>query len=386
MLTTSYPRYEEDFAGVFVHSLAKKLQKDGVEVTVVAPHASGVRCKDHMDGIEAHRFRYAWPYRFQQVAYGGGVANNVHGSRLAKLQLPYFFLSYLLTAYEKCRSCDVIHAHWTFSALMALLITQIRRRPVVVTVHGSDVNLLPDRGPVRDVARFVLSHVDALITVSNELRGKVCNLGVPSERVVVIPNGIDPDSFPPPEPLPGRFRLIWVGRLTPEKGLAYLFQAMQRVLEALPQAQLSLIGDGPLRQELEDQARQLGIEENVRFLGLKPHAEVAHLINQADLLVLSSLQEGLPMVVLEAMVMARPVIATQVGGIPDVVVDDGAMSTGRLVAPQDPEALSRAILDLLQHPQLAQEMGARGRSRVLEHYTWSGIAQQTIEVYRSVLS
>jgi len=173
--------------------------------------------------------------------------------------------------------------------------------------------------------------------------------------------------------------------MTPEKGLKYLIQAMRKVVDDLPHVHLDLIGDGELGPTLEAQAAELKLTDNIHFLGTQPHSEVPLFINRADLFVLPSLREGLPLVLLEAMAMARPVIASSVGGIPEIFSADEAIPPVRLVASKDVDALSQAILDILSQPQLAAAMGENGRRTIYKKYTWSGLAARTLDLYNTAL-
>ncbi|MEW6404501.1 MAG: glycosyltransferase, partial [Chloroflexota bacterium] len=352
---------------------------------VVAPHAYGSAKCEVMRGINVDRFVYMLPVKFQRVAYGGGIPSKLKKYSLVRLLFPQFFFSFLIKSLLTSRHCDVIHAHWTFSGLVGLLMGRLYRRPVVLTVHGSDLNLLPNSGLIRKAARFILSKMDAIICVSHDLREKILGLISDHNKVVVIPNGVDLDSFPKPENPPQFEKMIWVGRMTPEKGLAYLIQAMRKVVDAFPNTHLDLVGDGELRPSFETQVAELGLSENIHFLGAQPYSDVPLFVNKADLFVLPSLREGLPLVLLEAMAMARPVVASAVGGIPEICPADETIPPVRLVAPTDVDALSQAILDILNQPQLALAMGENGRRIIFEHYTWSGLAARTLEVYKATL-
>ena len=385
MLTTSFPRFQGDFAGIFIFELAKKLIDHGVRIDVVAPHTHGSAKREVMGGINVARFVYMLPVKFQKVAYGGGIPSKLGKNFLAILQIPLFFVSFLVKSLLTSRNCDVIHAHWTFAGSIGLLAGRLYRRPVVLTVHGSDLNLLPDRGLIRLAAKFILSNIDAIICVSHDLKDKIFTLISDRNKVIVIPNGVDPKSFPKPDRSSKCERIIWVGRMTPEKGLKYLIQAMRKVVDDLPHVHLDLIGDGELGPTLEAQAAELKLTDNIHFLGTQPHSEVPLFINRADLFVLPSLREGLPLVLLEAMAMARPVIASSVGGIPEIFSADEAIPPVRLVASKDVDALSQAILDILSQPQLAAAMGENGRRTIYKKYTWSGLAARTLDLYNTAL-
>jgi len=227
--------------------------------------------------------------------------------------------------------------------------------------------------------------MDGVICVSHDLEKKILGLIGDRSIVIVIPNGVDPDSFQKPERSSRNERIIWVGRMTPEKGLTYLIQAMRKVVDVLPRAHLNLIGDGELRLDLEAQAANLGLDRKIHFLGSQSYSDVPSFMKKADLFVLPSLREGLPLVLLEAMAMALPVVASSVGGIPEICPADEATPPVRLVAPKDVDALSQAIVDILSQPQLALAMGENGRRTVSANYTWSNLAARTLDLYNVAL-
>ena len=167
-----------------------------------------------------------------------------------------------------------------------------------------------------------------------------------------------------------------VARLTPQKGHVYLIPALPDIVKAYPQAHFVFIGDGPLRNSLETQCRELEITEHVHFLGFRD--DVAALLQSSDLFVLPSLYEGLPNVVLEAMACGLPVIATAVDGTPEAVVEG---ETGFLVEPKDPEALKTALMALINNRGLRQEMGMKSRTRVEQYFSLERQIKEFIALY-----
>lgn len=205
---------------------------------------------------------------------------------------------------------------------------------------------------------------------------------LPAARVTVIPNGVDPDFFrPPPKGAsPGPPVLLSVGRLVPDKDHDTLLKAFGLVAARHPQAELWLVGDGPRRPALQKQVLDLALNGRVRFL---PGAADARAFYQrAHLLVLSSVTEALPNVVLEAMAVGLPVVATRVGAVPEAVVEG---STGLLVAPRDAVGLAEALHLLLTDPERREIMGRQGRERVLQHYSLATMVKRHEEVWTRLL-
>jgi glycosyltransferase involved in cell wall biosynthesis len=239
--------------------------------------------------------------------------------------------------------------------------------------------------------KLVMPRLDGVVSVSQITLEHVRDFYDLSIPMTCIPNGVDANALVPAvsreavrqnTQTPSRAPVfLSVGSLTPEKHLDRLLRIVQSVRVNIPGIYLWLDGDGPLRANLEQQAKSLGIAETVRFLGIQ--TDVASYLAAADLFVLTSDTEGVPAAVLEAGLLDLPVVATQVGGLPECVLDG---ETGLLVEPQDEEGLARALCILLQDPVLRNDMGARAKEWVSDHFTLDKIAQQYLDFYRQVLA
>jgi glycosyltransferase involved in cell wall biosynthesis len=283
---------------------------------------------------------------------------------------------------------DLIHAHNLFSRTteVAALLRTMFHVPMVTTLHlgraEGDARLLKAliRSYELTLGRYILRHSDHVTCVSNAVAEHARHIGGHPTPVTVIPNGVDASLF---HPRLERNKLgetiLFVGRLVPNKGPETLIQAAPIVLAQHPKAQFLMVGDGPLRPRLEGQARKLGLGKAVQFLGIRK--DVPQLMREAILLVRSSSLEGMPLVVLEAMASAIPVVATPVGGTPELVKDG---VNGFLVPVGSSTALAQAIVRLLDDHPLAQEMGRRGRELVKDGYTWDAVVDQTERVYNEV--
>jgi glycosyltransferase involved in cell wall biosynthesis len=228
--------------------------------------------------------------------------------------------------------------------------------------------------------RWVLRRMACTVCVSEAMAVKVRRAGVPVERVDVICNAIDPEPFERPDPAyrgkllslfaqPPAFLVGAAGRLSPEKGFDLFIEAAARVARQKPDVGFVLFGAGPLREALTRRIAERGLEH--RFILGGFCSEVHRFLPHFDVVVLSSHSEGLPVVVLEALAAGVPVVATAVGGTPEVI-DEGVQ--GYLVAPGDPNALADRILRLLQADSLRHEMGGQGRLRVRERFSFAEMA------------
>lgn len=288
---------------------------------------------------------------------------------------------------------DIVHTHGVRANLLGRVASRLaNRKPVVTTVHS----LLERDYPGflrRQVNRFTewatRGLTDQFITVSQGLKEKLVASGIPAGKVTVVYNGIVLEDFSPPaEPGAGRTMLGYgsgvplvgiVARLHPVKGHQYFLEAARIVLEQHPEVRFIVAGDGPQRPVLEAMAGQLGIADQVVFTGFI--SEVRSLMADLDLLVISSLWEGFGLTAVEAMALNVPVVSTEVGGLPEVVLHG---ETGLLVPPANSAALAKSMIWMLEHPEAAAEMAKKANRVVGEKFTAQVMARRTEELYRRV--
>src|SRR5687768_112185 len=221
-LTHSFPRREGDAAGSFVLRLAVALRAEDVEVQVVAPAAPGLPSSDNIEGIAVERFRYA-PRRYEKLAYTGNMARDVASSWSARLALVGFLGSDFVHAVRARRSFEpeVLHAHWWFpSGVVGTWVGGLARIPLVTTLHGTDVRLVRTVGVAKPLFGHVLKHSAAVTTVSSWLKEQTEALA-PGVHATLAPMPVATDLFSPGASRDGR-RLLFVGRLTPQKGVEHL--------------------------------------------------------------------------------------------------------------------------------------------------------------------
>jgi glycosyltransferase involved in cell wall biosynthesis len=268
------------------------------------------------------------------------------------LNAPLYLTGLLPLVPELWGQFDVVLGAYLFpDAWAARCLAMLLRLPYVVKAHGTDVNVTARSPSVRPFIRSTLRDAAAVIGVSRPMLDALVVLGAVRDRVMLVPNGVDRELFQPRDRaqarqwlgLPERGKVIlFVGRLETEKGLAELVQAFEelRARRSDP-ISLVLVGDGSLGPSL---AKQTASDSQIVFAGNRPPPEVAQFLAAADVLALPSWAEGTPNVVLEALAAGRPVVATRVGGIPDVVDHE---RTGLLVPPRDVPALAAALADAL---------------------------------------
>lgn len=281
---------------------------------------------------------------------------------------------------------DLIHTHGYKTNLYAYLAARLRPVALVATCHL----WTRDRVALRIYGMMdqaLLRRFGRVVAVSGALADSLRRAHVAPERLAVIDNGIDLEGLADAAPSAdlehlkaGRFALGVVGRLTEQKGHEYLFRALQPILKQSPQWVLFVVGDGPLKSQLETQARELGIESSVVFTGKR--GDMANVYAALDLFVLPSLYEGLPIAVLEALAAKKAVIATRVGAVSEVVLDG---KTGLLIEPADTEALQNAILRLAADAGLRQTLGENGAALVSERFSAQSMTAKYLQVYQTLV-
>jgi glycosyltransferase involved in cell wall biosynthesis len=253
---------------------------------------------------------------------------------------------------DRLLAADVVLATWAYpDGCASVLAAQALGKPCAVKVHGTDVNVVLKNGAARRIAARILPRADALVAVSLPLANELVQLGVARERVHHVANGVDSSVFYPRDRAEERASLdvptdarvvLFVGRVEPQKGIVELVDAFEQVRKRVPSAMLVLVGDCASRSAVLARVAQWGA--SVRLLGPLPQESVAAWMGACDVLALPSWAEGTPNVVLEALASGRPVVATRVGGIPDVLHDDRA---GLLVPPRDARSLADALVSAL---------------------------------------
>jgi glycosyltransferase involved in cell wall biosynthesis len=379
-LTHSFPRREGDAAGSFLLRLAVALRNEDVNVHVVAPAAPGLPASEEISGIPVERFRYA-PRRFEKLAYTGQMAQEVAASWSARLALVGFLGSDFVHAVRARRSFEpqLVHAHWWFpNGVVGTWLGGMSHIPLVTTLHGTDVRLARSVGVAKPLFGHVLKHSAVVTTVSRWLEQETKQLA-PGIHPVVAPMPVATDLFGPGEKQPG-LRLLFVGRLNQQKGVSQLLRAFG-VMKALPT--LDIVGEGPDRAKLQDEAEALGISSRVRWHGQLPQAMLAPLYQQASAVVVPSVEEGLGLVAVEALLCETPVVAFDSGGLRDVVQHE---KTGILVKPNDPIELARALDNLLARDGSGRDLGRAGRLYALSAFAPESAARRYAEIYRQVVA
>lgn len=331
VLTTSYPRHPGDAAGRFVADAVEHVRAAGVDVEVVSPS----------------------DFRHHGLAYGAGIPENLRRQPWRGLLLPAMLAEFARAARRAGRHADLVHAHWLPAGAIALA----TGRPFVVQLWGTDVELAR-RVPV--LARAILRRARLVVCASRALAQAAIDLGAVSVRIV--PSGVEVPATVPAEADPPE--VLFAGRLSREKGILELVEAAEGM-------RLVVAGDGPLR------ARVPGA------LGFVPHERLRTLYGRAAVVACPSHREGFGVACAEAMAHGRPVVASAVGGLLDLVVHE---ESGLLVPPRDVAALRSALERLLADRPLRRRLGEGARERMRQQFSWPDVTGLLLAAYSDALA
>jgi glycosyltransferase involved in cell wall biosynthesis len=282
---------------------------------------------------------------------------------------------------------QIVHTHLFKSDFHGRLAARLCKTPVVIsTAHNVDA--WARRVPLGYLYGLTAQLADRIIAVSDEVRDfQIRYTKTPALKMVTIYNGVDISSFENQSESGKAVRkeldlsdsvpvIGIVGRLEPQKDHKTFFEAAAQIKQSIPQARFLIVGDGSLREELISRARDLNLSSSVMFCGIRK--DIPAVMAAMDLLVFSSLWEGLPVTLLEGMASGLPIVSTAVGGVPGTVVNN---ETALLVSSENPGALANACLTILQDKKLAQRLAAAGKKRVAEKYSMHSMISCTAELY-----
>ena len=426
-----YPRFQEDAEVPWLRTSIAHLKKAGVEIQVLAPAYKGLKSHD-IDGTHVNRFRYA-PASWEILTHEEGAPSKM----ASKPWLQLLAIPYIINGFFQClRICrkwkpDVIHAHWPFPhGYIALGAAKLFRIPLVLNFHGAELLLIRKKKWVKPLLKFVIGQAQAIFANSSFTASKIKALrnvnvewspygttletrdesGESRESVTVTPHAVN-----------GKFKILFVGRHIERKGITYLIEAAKYL--PADQFEIRIVGVGDLTEQLKKQAEELDERRKTKdergssassptlchpernvveskdpanfepapiiFTGKLSPEDLANEYRTANVFTLPAIvdskgdTEGLGVVLIEAMELGLPIVASNVGGIPDVVVDG---ESGILVPEKNPVALAEAFKRLAADPSLTEHLLAGARKRISECFTWDGIIERQVEVYKKVIS
>jgi glycosyltransferase involved in cell wall biosynthesis len=340
---------------IATYNLAKQLAKRGHEIHVITFHDEGLPNYNKENGFYIHRISRP------EIR---GIAGII------------FFLKIFLKIHTI--NPDIVQTQDLIMGTPAYLSKKILRIPFIVWCQGNDV-YCPDRYG-RITTKLILQNAIATLALTENMRKKLKTIY--DTEIYIVPNGIDLEEYNDVpiflERKPSTKNILFVGSMYPIKGVQYLITAMKNIHIEIPEARLILVGDGEERDRLAALSIKLGIQKYVQFIGKVPHETVKTFMQQADVIVLPSLSEGLPNVLLEAMACGLPIVASRVGGIPDIITND---TNGYLVEVKNIDDIANKIILLLQDDVLRKKISDNNRDLV-KKYAWENVIFELERIYQ----
>lgn len=403
MLTSSYPKYAGETTAPFIEEIAAGMVRRGHTVHILAPFHPELRRAPVERGVHLHFYRYSPHPALNVYGYAESLRADIglRGAALAAAPLALAASLRGILALTARQRFDLLHVHWVLpNGLPAALAAYLRGMPLVVSMHGSDVYLAGKAWPLSLTAAAIFRRAGAITACSADLYERALRLGASFTRTEVTPYGVNAHAFRPDPRAGGLVRaelglaedtrlIVAMGRMVHKKGFSYLIDALPRIRAAHPQARLVLAGYGDLLEELKQRAERLGVADAVLFPGQLPRDRAARYVAAADVYVVPSVRDdagnidGLPNTLLEGMGAARPIVATNIAGIPDVVGDG---IHGLLTPERDAAALASAIGRLLSDGDLAARLGEAARRRVLDELSWDVTAARFEAAYHRAIA
>ncbi len=388
LITNLFPNPEEPIRGVFVYNMIKGLAGKA-DVTVISP-------LPWFPKIGLLKKFKDW-YKFSQVPqrYKIGTINVISPKYLAIpkagfLQSLFIFLSILpvVRRLRKTIQIDLINGQWIFpDGVAASWVARLLKIPLVLTAHGCDINLYTKFTLRRPQIIKALKYTKRITAVSNAQKKVMQGLGIDSHRISVIHNGVDFDEYRLRDKAECRKKLglntnnriiLFVGQIIEVKGLNFLVEAAASLVkEKYSNFKIIAIGEGHLRKTFEDSLIELGLQDQMLFIGEKTREEIPYWYGACDLLCLSSIREGCPSVIVEAFASGRPVVAPQIGGIPELITEENGM----MFELKDVKGLSLTLKKALNKDWDEQRI-----QNSIREYSWNNVANKYLDVFKQALA
>lgn len=394
VVTSTFPRWPDDVEPPFVFELCKRLSKLGYDIDVIAPHAADLKIKEVMEGVTVYRYKYFFDKQ-ERLAYSGGILSNLKKNRLSYFLLPSFFLFQFFAVFRRLKSkqYDVVHAHWlipqgVICAIITFLLGKNSPR-LLCTSHGSDLFSL--QSFFMNKVKIWVGKTANKMTVVSSAMYRICvdKYHIDQNKLSIIPMGVDLSTlFVPVAGICRKSnRLIFVGRMVEVKGIEYLIDAVKKTRNTIPDIELLLVGDGPLKEKLQKKVQKLNLNNNIKFLGSVNQKELPALYSSSAIMVAPSIvdkmnaQEGFGLTVIEALGCGCLVIASNKVGASDIIDS----KNGLIVNEADSDAIAEGIISLHNRDNTDQDKNNSENSIHYSKYDWDNIAQSYYELIINML-
>lgn len=376
-LTNAYPDFDGSYRGHFIKEIANHLQKEGYQITVVTPKIyQKSRYLEKEKGMRIYRFPF--------------FANNkllIEYKKVPYLKMILYYVSgILLTFFVMLKHrCRLIHVHWAIpTGLIGVFVGPLLKRPLIVTIHGSDFRMAMENRPLLErIFLYVCKKARHITCVSEVQKRELEGRGIEGKRISVFPMCADEDFLEVgrrrrvvSEKRP--FTILSNRNLLPFYNVSQLIRAIPIILKENPTLRFLIAGDGPERENLENEVNRLNVNTSVQFLGLVPHEEMANLLTEADIYVSTSLYDGTSVSLLEAMACGTFPIVTDIPSNQEWISDG---ENGFLIPVGDEAALARKIVEATKDDKLLSEIRLKNPKVIEEKALWGKNVKKLYEIY-----
>jgi glycosyltransferase involved in cell wall biosynthesis len=386
VVTSSFPNRQNPVSGIFIKRLVDNIPAP-IKVSVLTPCGSEPNDFSPDSNYQIKCFRYA-PWKWQKLAHlPGGIPAALDQSFCMKLLLPIFLISMFLCCVREIPKADIIHANWSVNGFICALANMLVRRPLILTLRGTDITKSASSKFYNFLLRFAMRFSDVVTVVSEAMCQQLVSQHPEyHQKIILVPNGVENELLQ----LPVRqikhdqdyFQVLVIANLIKLKNVPVVIRAISKLKNEL-KMKLTVIGDGPEKIDLEKLSRELGVAEHVKFAGLVDPKDIASYLQQANCLVLTSLSEGKPNVVLEAFASGLPVIASNIDGVKEMI---GNNENGLLYDSGNDEMLAAKLLDLFRNDSLFKTYSENGRKYILQNkLLWGDTGDRYASIYNSLV-
>jgi glycosyltransferase involved in cell wall biosynthesis len=379
ILTTSFPRWENDFYSPFLLDYSTSLVENGVEVMVVTTHLPGTELFNTIRNVNVTRIKYFFEKGEILQETRAGIPAAWKKNKLSIFLVLFFIFRLFFYLIKHGKQYDYIHTHWTITSLAAVIAKPFHKRKIVTSLHGSDIFLATKNFFFRFLTKYALHNSDKIFCVSNAIKEEILTLGILSSKIIVFPNGIDLKRFQNKLPIKNN-NLLFVGSLTENKNVDILISSFRSIHEHYKNFNLVIIGDGPEKNNLRSLTERFGLQEFTFFKGNLTPDQVVENLFSSYLLILPSKNEGFGVVLLEAMASSLPCIASRTGGIVEIINS----SVGCLFDVGNIDQLTECIDNLIRDEEKYQQLSSNCQSYVRENYDWGKIVPRMIDVFNNL--
>ncbi|WP_455207576.1 glycosyltransferase family 4 protein [Kaarinaea lacus] len=388
VVTSSFPTQQNPVSGIFIKRLVDNLPAP-IKVSVLTPCASEPDALLTGVNYQVKCFRYG-PWKWQKLAHQpGGIPAALEQTFLMKLLLPVFLMSMFIRCVWEIPKVDIVHANWSVNGFICALANLFARRPLIVTLRGTDISKSNSSKVYKLLLRFAMRFSQVITVVSNAMRQRlVSQYPGEGDKISFVPNGVEDHLLEIPlkesRTTQEYFRVLVVANLIKLKNVPVIIKAISNLnLDDQLKIKLTIVGDGPEKSSLQKLQQELGVENSVEFAGLVNPNDMAEYFKHTDALVLTSLSEGKPNVVLEAFASGVPVIASNIDGVREMI---GNNKNGLLFDPENDEMLTERLLELYRDDDLYKRCSINGRNYILQNQlVWGDTGKHYATIYKDLL-